>query len=741
MMASRHQSSSHRNSDAESPPFSAFSSSPSSPSGSQSNATNNLFRYDSRHRKAACLKGLRTLMRSRPANLPVSAWLAILFISGSLIFCFTGAFRSPHTPSRSIQPIAKASIAELLGSAIVSPRPSIGEAVVPLGHLQAVGVGSPASVAPYSISSAVEIKNEVLPHELVQRERLNDSGVAGVFKRYPNSAETLEEALRRKAVQNQALDSVDDNHLHGMIGVGLEGRPLWTPKSLSGFRMTPEQKVEAHAGYCFNTKVSESLPLDRPVSEFNSKACRNVNYSSDLPPASIIIVFYNENFSVLLRSFHSVLNRTPPRLLKEIILVDDFSNSTTHPWLFDQLDDYLQYVPKAVVRRLHHRHGLMMARMAGVEWATGPVVIFLDSHIECSHRWIEPLIEATTKNPKTIVVPMIHTIDFDNFAFESGHLDVLGFSWSLGQTHPPRPQSDFQPMPSPVMAGGLFAANKNWFLELGGYDPEMRLYGGEEMEIGFKTWMCGGRLEALPCSRIGHVFRSGRYWNHQVYRVPGEEIHRNKLRTALVWMDEYAKIAQIAIPKLPPNMSIGPLDEVRAVRQRLQCKSFQWYLENVYPDLKVPNVEGGKAGAIRNTGLNACVDSLLQKQPGNLVGAYPCHGQHGTQAFLHDADGYIRIAEGDFILCLRAGKDGIVSWASGDNHVTSTNKCDGHAWIYEEDTKLIKVKRSMTDGSEPPKCLQAVKQQTTQSPFDLLVNDCDANSKYQQWVYDPVEMV
>lgn len=40
----------------------------------------------------------------------------------------------------------------------------------------------------------------------------------------------------------------------------------------------------------------------------------------------MIIAFYNEGWSTLLRTVHSVLETSPDILLKEVVLVDDYSD-------------------------------------------------------------------------------------------------------------------------------------------------------------------------------------------------------------------------------------------------------------------------------------------------------------------------------------------------------------------------------------------------------------------------------
>ena len=52
-------------------------------------------------------------------------------------------------------------------------------------------------------------------------------------------------------------------------------------------------------------------------------------YPRQLPTASVVIIFHNEAWSPLLRTAHSVVNRSPPQYLHEVILLDDFSDKRT----------------------------------------------------------------------------------------------------------------------------------------------------------------------------------------------------------------------------------------------------------------------------------------------------------------------------------------------------------------------------------------------------------------------------
>lgn len=101
------------------------------------------------------------------------------------------------------------------------------------------------------------------------------------------------------------------------------------------------------ATIALNEELSEHLSYNRTTPDTRHAACKRKKYSTDkLGTTSVIIIFYNEPYSVLVRTVHSVLNTSPPELLKEIILVDDCS---TNVELKGKLEYYVETrLPKKV---------------------------------------------------------------------------------------------------------------------------------------------------------------------------------------------------------------------------------------------------------------------------------------------------------------------------------------------------------------------------------------------------------
>lgn len=119
-------------------------------------------------------------------------------------------------------------------------------------------------------------------------------------------------------------------------------------------------------------------------------SCEKKKYLKHLPTASIIIVFIDEYPSVLLRTLHSVINRSPEQLIHEIIFVDDGSVNENVGKEFEE--EVTRKFPKLKFIRRAQRDGLIAARMSGAKVATGDVLLFLDSHCETTVNWLPPLL-------------------------------------------------------------------------------------------------------------------------------------------------------------------------------------------------------------------------------------------------------------------------------------------------------------------------------------------------------------
>ena len=94
------------------------------------------------------------------------------------------------------------------------------------------------------------------------------------------------------------------------------------------------------------------------------------------------------------------MRRTPAKILKEIVLVDDASNDPSIGSALTQIEKV-----KLVVNR--QREGLIRSRIRAAMVAQGDTLTFLDSHVEVNEMWIEPLMSKIKVNYKMVVAPII----------------------------------------------------------------------------------------------------------------------------------------------------------------------------------------------------------------------------------------------------------------------------------------------------------------------------------------------
>ncbi|KAK6024854.1 glycosyltransferase, group 2 family protein, partial [Ostertagia ostertagi] len=384
--------------------------------------------------------------------------------------------------------------------------------------------------------------------------------------------------------------------------------------------------------------------------------CQAKSFLPNLPKTSIIIVFHNEAWTTLLRTLHSVINRSPLALLEEIILIDDLSD---RDYLKAPLDEYIKRFPVPMrIVHLKRRSGLIRARLTGSGMAKGRVLLFLDAHVEVTEGWLEPLVDRVARDRKRVVAPIIDVISDDTFEYVTASDTTWGgFNWHLNFRWYPVPKREMlrrkgdrsSPIQTPTIAGGLFAIDKQFFYDIGSYDEGMQVWGGENLEISFRVWMCGGSLEIHPCSRVGHVFRKQTPYTFQVvlqrlYIITPHE----RLRCGWTITSKFFYKMLHVMWMLVMFPAGGQL------RTNLQCKNFEWYLKNIYPEAPLP-YDYKSLGAIANQETKLCLDTMAKKD--GPVGIQACHGAGGNQAWSLTERGEIRSDD----LCLSSsGLDNLV---------------------------------------------------------------------------------
>nr|KAG5693802.1 hypothetical protein BaRGS_029432 [Batillaria attramentaria] len=185
------------------------------------------------------------------------------------------------------------------------------------------------------------------------------------------------------------------------------------------------------------------------------------------------------------------------------------------------------------------------------------------------------------------------------------------------------------------MAGGLFAADRKYFFEIGAYDPGMDVWGGENLEISFRPGNYG------TCG-------AGRVIIHIIRRVILRDAPQSRTREVgeSRLCGNSLPIGPIAHPLW--GQDYGDITERVELRKRLKCHSFKWYLDNVYPEKFVPDENVHAWGMVRNPASNLCLDTLQKDEKIEFqMGMFSCqNGASANQVFSLSMNDELRREEG-----------------------------------------------------------------------------------------------
>ncbi|XP_033735035.1 N-acetylgalactosaminyltransferase 7-like [Pecten maximus] len=502
-------------------------------------------------------------------------------------------------------------------------------------------------------------------------------------------------------------------------GPGENGQAVYT-------KMEERTRADATTReFGFNMVNSDKIAMDRTIPDTRLDECKYWQYPEDLPTASVILVFHNEGWSTLMRTVHSIINMSPAHLLKEVVMVDDYS---TKDHLKGKLEEYIkQFNGKVKLYRNSERLGLIGTRTRGAELSTGDVIVFLDAHCECNRNWLPPLLARIRYDRTIMAVPIVDGVDWDNFRYhpvygEAHHRGIFEWGFLYKESTVPqkelsRRQHNSEPYRSPTHAGGLFAMDRKYFFEMGAYDEGLKIWGGENFELSFKIWQCGGSIEWVPCSRVGHVYRNHMPYGFGKLDVKIPVISLNYMRVVEVWLDDEHKEFFYTREPSVRGYPVGDLTKQLKFKKDHKCKSFKWFMEEVAYEVydRFPKLPPNKAwGEVKEKNGMRCLDTMGQQVGGGAMGISGCHHFGGNQMFRINTKGQMGVGE----RCIEAPNGSTLHMHFCETQPTGP-------WQLDLTTGVIRHEHHQ-------KCLEAG------SGNKVTLEPCDPSNDKQKWVVNEI---
>ena len=248
----------------------------------------------------------------------------------------------------------------------------------------------------------------------------------------------------------------------------------------------------------------------------------------------------------------------------EVVLVDDGSTDGTIAW-FQQYQSEFPHV-----RLLCQDHqGPAAARNLGVENALGDMIIFIDSDLVVTDRFLQAHADALTEAQQRLGSDrlftygwVINTANFDDPASE------------------PYKLTDFS---AAYFATGNVAIARTWLDQVGLFDTRFQLYGWEDLELGVRLKQLGLKLIKCPAA-VGY------HWHppfalEQIPRMIDREIQCGRMGVLFYQKHPTWEVRMMIQMTWLHRVLWGLLSVGGRLNERSMAPFLQWLIESGRPQL------------------------------------------------------------------------------------------------------------------------------------------------------------
>lgn len=218
--------------------------------------------------------------------------------------------------------------------------------------------------------------------------------------------------------------------------------------------------------------------------------------------AAVVILNWNGRRH-LERFLGSVVTRTPRDI--RIVVADNGSTDDSVAFLADSY-------PTVEIICLDRNYGFAEGYNRALAQIDAECFILLNSDVEVTEGWTDPLLDALEKDPTVAAVApkLLSYAERDSFEYAGacgGFIDILGYPFCRGRilstVEKDRGQYD-SPREVFWVSGAAFCCRAERFRAAGGFDADFFAH-MEEIDLCWRMQLAGWRVRVVPESRVYHL--------------------------------------------------------------------------------------------------------------------------------------------------------------------------------------------------------------------------------------------